>query len=56
MKARRIATCAVVGTLCAAAVLEQIGYAEAPQWFTTLGGAVVVEYIIEYWQDKHVDS
>lgn len=50
MIARRVATCAVVFTLCGAALLEQLGYAGAPQWFTTLGAAVVVEYIVEYWE------
>lgn len=56
-KCRNIATLAVVFTLCAAAILEQLGRTGTPQWFIVIATAVVTEYIVEYWQGhKDVDS
>ena len=50
---RSVATIAVIFSLCAMGILEQLGYATAPQWFVVIGTAVVTEYIVEYWQDKN---
>lgn len=55
MRARRIATLAVIGTMCACAVLEQMGFSSAPQWFIVIGTAVATEFIVEYWQE-HRDA
>jgi len=54
-KCRSVATLSVVLSLCATAILEQLGHAAAPQWFIVLGTAVVTEYIVEYWQGHKDD-